>query len=446
MQEFILLTSYTFLFFALIYKLIRDLKNGWTIETFFISLILLFYVFIPITIIIYNHLIFQDYIVPDLKISYNYKNYYSYMSFFTVIIFIASFYIGKVSATDKKNNTYTLKKRRVLFSKVNIDVIIFIAYFLSILSFFSLIIYVYQFGGIKQAISYSYLVRSGYGEEVFITTKYVFVKRFIYFSLLSLLIYFFIENKKNIFNIIFLLIIPLTVTLFSKIFLFSGKQGILALLLIILFYFSVKYKKPYFKILLIFLISLIILLPLLDFIFVMNADYYKGEEFKNKFDFITFLGYFSFPQVSLHFAINNTYDYFGINDFIYGLRGNIVPKSWLTDFSQDTMLFNTQYFYGFSNRGIVPPGIIAFAFYSLGIIGVFIVGFISGFIIKKLDTIFQKITMQYSNFGIFYAFSISLVFTAVRTGIPVFNFYNTLFIIFILTLLTSFSIKKSTKA
>lgn len=444
MTELILFNFYIILMLTLSFKLLKDLKFGWSLETFFLFLIILFYVFIPITMIVYDYLIFEEYLVPDLKVSYNDKKYYSYISFFSVLIFLTFFYIGKISVSNKSYIIKEIKIKTFSVGGKNISILILLAYFFSFISFISLILYVSQFGSIQNAIAYSNFVRSGHGDDVFVSTKYVFVKRFIYFSLLSILIYFFINNKKII-NFFTLLLVPLIVTIFSQIFLFSGKQGILTLLIIIIFFYSVKNKKPYLNILIIFALSLSIILPLLDYLFLLKTNYYD-KEFSNNFEFITFLGYFSFPQVSLQFAINNNYEYLGITDFIYGLKGTILPFSSFEDWKTDSMLLNTKYFYGNDNRPIVPPGIIAFSFYSFGIIGVVIVGFISGILIKKIDIIFKNILIHNNQFAIFYAFAISLVFTAVRTGLPKFNFYHSLVITFILTLVISFTIIKKVKS
>jgi hypothetical protein len=90
MTELILFNFYIILMFSLTFKLLKDLKFGWSLETFFLFLIILFYVFIPITMIVYDYLIFKEYIVPDLKVSYSDKKYYSYISFFSVMIFLKS--------------------------------------------------------------------------------------------------------------------------------------------------------------------------------------------------------------------------------------------------------------------------------------------------------------------------------------------------------------------
>jgi hypothetical protein len=441
MEDIIIFTSYVVLLCLMCSKLYLNLKNGWNIEIFFIFLIILFYIFIPITMISYDYLIVEEYVVPDLKINYTDKKYYSFMSLFAVIIFLVFFYIGKSIAVTKEKNLYTIKTRSVKFGFFNFKLITMIGYFFSLLSLLSLLLYISQFGSLENAIVSSNLVRSGYGEEVFVSTKYVFVKRFIYFSLLSVLIYFFIDKRRNILHLTFLFIIPLVVTLLSNIFLFSGKQSIIIILLLILFYFSLKNKKPYLNLFLIFSMSMIFLLPFLDYIFALKSNYYN-KDFNNSFSFIEFLGYFSFPQVSLQFSINNNYNYFLFNDFIYGLKGTILPFSWLEDWKTDTMLFNTKLFYGISNRGIVPPGLLAFAFYSFGILGVVFIGIISGYLTKKIDTIFKDIILTNENFIIFYAFAINLVYTAVRTGLPKFNFYHPVFLMFIIMIIFSFSIKK----
>lgn len=444
MEDIIIFIFYITLLLFMSSNLYKNLKYGWNIENFFIFLVILFYIFIPLTMIAYDYLIVEEYIVPDLKINYSDKKYYSFMSFFIVMIFLVFFYIGKTIPVTKEKNIYSIKVRSLRFGILNLKLITIFGYFFSLISLLSLIVYISQFGSLESAIVSSNLVRSGYGEEVFVSTKYVFVKRFIYFSLLSVLIYFFVTKKRNFLHLIFLFIIPLIVTLFSNFFLFSGKQSIIILLLLILFYFSIKNKKPYLNIFVIFLISMIFLLPFLDYIFALKSTYYN-KDFNSSFSFMEFLGYFSFPQVSLQFAINNNYEYFLFNDFIYGLKGTILPFSWLEDWKTDTMLYNTEVFYGINYRGIVPPGLFAFAIYSFGIFGIVFIAIISGYLVKKIDMIFRDIILANEDFIIFYAFAINLVYTAVRTGLPKFNFYHSVFLMFIFMIMFSFSIKKQKK-
>ncbi len=91
---------------------------------------------------------------------------------------------------------------------------------------------------------------------------------------------------------------------------------------------------------------------------------------------------------------------------------------------------------------MVPPGVVAFGFYNLGIFGVVIVAFISGFLVKKIDYFFINIVSYAPKFIILYAFAMTKVFTWVRTGIPKFTFYDTLLIVLGLILLIGYKREK----
>ncbi len=440
-MEIILLLLYTSVFFILLRIILVKIKNGWAIEPFFLSLINLFYVFIPITMIIYKYLIVEQYIIPDLKVILNNYEFYNYMTFSVTIIFLSSFFLG-CSLIRKTTKDIYIKRRIVSISNFKINILLAVGYFFSILSFLAIVLYVKQLGGLERAILYANLVRSGYGEEVFISSTYVFVKRFISFSLFSIFIYIIIENKKNFMNIIFLLLIPLVILLISKLLLFSSKQGIIGLLLLIIFYLSIKHRKSYMILLITFIMSLLLLLPLVDELLLMKSDYYIEKEVT--FNFITFTGYFSFPQVSLAFALQENYDFIGITDFILGLKGNFIPMSMLLEYTSGSNELNTKFFYGFE-KAIVPPGIIAFSYYSFGIFGIITIGFLTGLVVRKIDLIFSKYVAVNSEFIILYAYIIGFTYTYVRTGLPRFSIYHPMTVSFILMILVSYKIYQGVK-
>lgn len=436
----LLFLFYTITFFILTIYLARNLKNGWTIQFYFISLLVLFYVIIPISNIIYDFILVEKFIIPDLTKSVINMRYYSYTSFFIFIIFIFCVFIGIKLASKKQYEIIHIEERNINFNnKFKFHIIQLLGIFLALFSLLSMLLYVSQFGGFSNAILQASSVRSGYVEEVAISTKFIFVKRFIYFSLLSLMIYFVIKNKSNFINITVILLVSIITLLISRTLLFSGKESILQIILLFYFYKSIYNNKPYLKEVFFILLALFFLLPLMDLL--ISLRYNKFDLNNISFDFLKFLGYFSFPQVALEFAINENYTYLYFQDFIFGLRGNIIPNSWLSDWNISTIEQNTYFFKGYF-ESIVPPGIIAFSFYSFGLLGVILVGTISGFFIKKLDMFFKDFISFNKYYSIFYAYVLTLIYAAVRTGIPKFVFYNTTTIVFILIILTSYKFYK----
>ena len=127
--------------------------------------------------------------------------------------------------------------------------------------------------------------------------------------------------------------------------------------------------------------------------------------------------FMNFDQVSLEFALQKTYDFFYFENFISGIRGSFIPESWLTNINGNVMLLNTYYFYG-REATTVPPGVMAFGYYNLGAIGVAIVAFGTGVLIKKLDYFFMNLLIFNPRLMIVYAFVMTQAFTWARTGMP----------------------------
>ncbi|MEA2111202.1 MAG: O-antigen polymerase [Campylobacterota bacterium] len=440
----VLLLCYITVFCLLSLYIYKNIQEGWSLETFFLSLFILFYVVIPISFIINHNFIFQEYSSPDLDLYSTYFSAYSFTSFSIVLIALFGFFTGSYFATTQHHILIKVKERYLDFSLFKLSVVKSIGIFLSLLSFISMFIYASQFGGFEQAIYYANWVNAGYVDDAALSSQYIFVNRFIYLSLISFTIFFFIKQKSNLFYIIFLLIIPLITTLVSRVFLFSGKESIIDIALLIIFYLSIRAKSSYLLPLTLFAVLLYFALPVMDTLIDSRQDLsFANIQF---FSVLKFLEYFTFPQISLEFALNREYTFLLFDDFIYGLRGNIVPFSWLQEFSISTMELNTYYFNG-EYKSIVPPGLLAFSYYSFGIIGTIGVGLTFGFIIKKLDTLFISMRKKDIAFSIFYAFIMIDMFSAVRSGVPKLTLYSTSFIVFVLMMVLSFEFyfKKSSQ-
>jgi hypothetical protein len=431
----LLFLLYSMMLIFVSFYIYKQTMEGWTLENFFLALFLLFYAIIPISFIINDYFLLQAYSSPDIVFYSGDYFTYSFTSLSVTIIFLFFFFIGIHTASAATFTLERVEERSFDLGIFELSVIKVIGLFLSLLSFVSMFIYASQFGGFEQAIYYANWVNAGYIEEAAVSTEYVFVNRFIYFSLISFSIFFFIQEKDNIFYLIFLFVIPLATTLFSRIFLFSGKESIIDIALLLLLYYSIKNRSAYLWQLLLFTIILYFAIPVMD----MLIDARQDLSFVNMkfFSILQFLEYFTFPQISLEFALNKNDALLLFDDFIYGLRGYIVPFSWLKEYAVSSMELNTYHFTG-EYSSIVPPGILAFSYYSFGLFGIVFIGFGSGFIIKKLDTLFLELRDYNSAFSILHAFFMTSIFSVVRSGVPKLTFYDTTFIVLILLMLLSF--------
>ncbi|MCK4442474.1 MAG: hypothetical protein KAU90_10740, partial [Sulfurovaceae bacterium] len=330
---------------------------------------------------------------------------------------------------------YILKERNIHIFSRDINLLSLIGLFLAFLSLASVFIYASQFGSMERAIMAADAVRSGHGDEFWISKTYIFVYRFIPFSILSIIIFFLLEDNKS-FWVKVMLLIGLSVTLFSRLSLFKSKQAIIELLLLYLFYLSLKNRKSYlFHFTMLFLFA-IFFIPALES-YLDTGKFVISNSMNIIQSILNMLSFFNFDQTSLEFALNKNYDFVYFEGFISGLRGKFIPIAWLTTITGNSMITNTYFFYNF-NEAIVPPGVVAFGYYNLGIIGVIIAGIFSGILVQKIEYFFINITSNNPKFIILYAFIMTKVFTWVRTGIPKFTFYDTVMVVLFLVILLGY--------
>jgi oligosaccharide repeat unit polymerase len=362
-------------------------------------------------------------------------SFYSYRSFAVSFIFISLFFLGVLSVKKVDREIYILKERTITIFSREINLIFTIGLFLSLLSFASLFIYASQFGGMERAILAADAVRSGHGDEFWISKRFIFVYRFIPFSILAIIIFFLLESHKNFWAWL-MLWMGFGVALFSRFTIFKSKQAIIELILLYLFYLSLKNKKSYMFHFVLFFLATIFIIPALEsyldtgkFVLLDSQNILQAV-----FDMLSF---FNFDQTSLEFALNKEYDFVYFEGIISGMRGNLIPFSWMSSIDNNTIYTNTYFFYA-RRESIVPPGIIGFGYYNLGILGVILVAFFSGFLMKKVEYFFNSITLHSPKFIILYAYILTKVFTWVRTGIPKFTFYSTILIVLSLIILISY--------
>ncbi len=439
MMQTLLFSLYLVLFVVLFRYIVMAVKQGWNIRAVFLIFFMIQYLLVPLLFILNDTVFFLDFFPPDLMVtSYQLEHFYSFESFALVLIFLAAFFLGTWSVNAHLKSSYQLEERYVRMLSGRVNFLFLMGLFLTLLSLVSLFLYASSFGGIERAVEVAARVRSGYGEEVWLNSRYIFMKRLIPFSMLGLVIFFLLKRREGI-MVWVLFGVALGVTLFSKFVLFKGKQGILALILLYLFYLSLKNKKSYFMHFGLFFVAMIFLLPALDI--YLDTEKFALPEMSNLLQqFLSMFTFLNFDQVALEFALKEHYDYYYFQDFIWGLGGSYLPQSWLSSFST-VIYLNTYFFYGYEHL-TVPPGVVAFGFYNLGVLGVVLMGFFSGFLLRSIDRFFERLIYYNPRMIIAYAFVMTQAFTWVRTGIPKYAFYSTSMTVLFLVILWGYDRKK----
>jgi len=438
-DTFILFISYLALFIYLVRTIFYSIQDGWNMVAVFLLFWTIQYVVVPLSMILNDTIFFLDYKVLDLRVESGLDRFYSYKSFAISSIFLAFFYVGVYSVRQKEATEYILKERTITIFSREINLLTLIGIFLAFLSLASVFIYASQFGGMEVAIRAADAVRSGHGDEYWISKTYIFVYRFIPFSILAIIIFFLLENNKT-FWVKLMFVVALGVTLFSRLALFKSKQAIIELLLLYLFYLSLKNRKSYLSYFGMLFLFAIFFIPALES-YLDTGKFVVSSPMNIIQSILNMLSFFNFDQTSLEFALNKDYDFVYFEGFISGLRGKFIPITWLSNFTGNSMITNTYFFYNFK-EAIVPPGVVGFGYYNLGVLGVIIAGVFSGFLVQKIEYFFINITSNNPKFIILYAFVMTKVFTWVRTGIPKFTFYDTVMVVLFLVLLLGYQKKE----
>lgn len=435
-EIFIVFILYLSLFIYIARYIFASVKNGWSMVSVFLLFWTIQYLVVPLSFILNDMIFLLNYKLLDLYIkNHGIDRFYSFLSFQVIFIFITIFFFGVKSVRDSEMREYILKERMIRIFSRDISLLFLIGLFLALLSLASIFIYASQFGGMERAIEAADAVRSGHGDEFWISKKYIFVYRFIPFSILAIIIFFLLDDKRGFWRWA-ILWIGVGVALFSRLFLFKSKQAIIELLLLYLFYLSLKNRKSYLFHFSIFFIIAIFFIPALES-YLDTGKFVISDASNIVQAILNMLTFFNFDQTSLEFALNKNYDLVYFEGIISGLRGYIIPMSWLSSMNANTIFTNTYFFYNL-REAIVPPGIVAFGLYNLGIFGLLIVAFFSGYLVKKIDNFFIHLIDYSPKFYILYAYIMTKVFTWVRTGIPKFTFYDTILIVLTLILIIGY--------
>ncbi|MCY7291687.1 MAG: hypothetical protein LH615_05825, partial [Ferruginibacter sp.] len=255
----IILFLYCLLLIACCIYLFKNLSTRqWSIETLFLSLLIIFYVFVPINIIIFGHNIYdssiESYLFPASK-------YVSFSSCIITLLFVVSFILGTIfkGKLIKPFKIYTYVFNKIYLYELT-------SYFISIFSLICLVIYIQQYGGIT-SFAANIIAEKADLLNAEIVGNYTFFGKFIELAIFPIL--YFLYKYKTKRDYIFLLAIPLTVLIINNLFISVSKIKFIELAFIFYFTLNLRSKKLYIPYLMGIFVFVFTALPILDDVFIV---------------------------------------------------------------------------------------------------------------------------------------------------------------------------------
>lgn len=254
-----------------------------------------------------------------------------------------------------------------------------------------MMVYVFQYGGLGNALNSAAAIRSGYG-ELETTGRLTFTKYLMPIGVFPFLTYAYLifVEKNRVFFIPFIVITPL---IFLAFILMSGRTRILTyiIVLILMLLMSTKNSFSFTKFFaftpLVFLGVIFIMYGKKIFSSIESIN--NGESIINVISssedqasfFESFVGYFGHRVYSVEIALNdftnNNGNLLFFKDSFY-LPLYFIPERLTGIVKPDSISFyNTQQLTGIY-ESMAPPGILAYGLYSLWIPGMFIMSFLYG--------------------------------------------------------------------
>ncbi len=420
---------YTILGIIILSYLIQTIKRcGWSIFSYASLYLFIFFIVAPLFSLFFlnnNQTVYKVvYFLPDQE------------NLELVALTLLSICLGFLFYFIGYGNRVNIKIKEVSVKKIgHIKVIHVSIGFIFLLSLFGFFMYVNGFGSLDKAIANANLVRSGFYKDINKDTSHTFFFRFIFLALIPFLFFYF-NKKYNNFIRFSVLITSLIIVFILYVFLSPGRQSIIDFFLILILVSIIKKNQILNYKIIILGSSIILILPIIESYFssrsfdTLSYDVSIGQ---------TFINEFGFPYFSLMYSIQENYDYFLFSDFISGIFGKFLPSSWSPGIKGSNYL-NSYYMLGRDVKSI-PPGLFAQGFYSLGLLGVILISYVTGRFFKYLDVIYRQIISLDSKLTFIYAFLITSSMIWIRTGLPANYFYNLTFLFMFLLPFFSYRIK-----
>ena len=187
----------------------------------------------------------------------------------------------------------------------------------------------------------------------------------------------------------------------------AGKTNFIIFLIPLFLYWMSRKGSFKMRHLVLAAVAIIFLVPFLD-----NAFYYisTGEDinkYRTSWDFLNYMmsivRQFAYPYANMVMRepITEIYGYRYFLDYL-AIPVNLLPASLLGGFELDTLYHLTTEYYTtiLSHNGGMPNDFLFFSYRQLGIVGIVIIGTITGAIIKKLDRILFEVKDSLAILGI----------------------------------------------
>ena len=203
----------------------------------------------------------------------------------------------------------------------------------------------------------------------------------------GILMYEIKKNKKLGVVLIITFVLSIMLQIFD-----AGKTGFIIFLIPIFIHWLTRKGLIKIKHLVLFAVALVALVPFLDNIFYFIS---RGESIENYRDSWNFLNYimsvvqqFTYPYANMVMRepITEIYGYRLFLDYL-AIPVNLIPASLIGGFELDTLYHLTTEYYSsiLSSKGGMPNDFLFFSYRQLGVIGILIIGIVTGAIINKLD-------------------------------------------------------------
>lgn len=358
----------------------------------------------------FNFFFILAYLLPAILLSLNFSTYatkYALINNTNVdnCLFSVSVVIGYCSYVAG----YFLKLPRYFGSKIliqknvkhNYDIIF--AFILTVISIIAFIIYVFQFGGLQNAISLASLIRSGVIEG----GSLEFSKHFIQVSLYSfcICVYYLIFHKpKNKLFLASICIFISAIVFGLYILIYAGRGVFITMFIIIYSLYVIEYNKlNVVKFILIILVGIYVIMygdlffqslsSLKNGDIISTYQYFLLNAKESTFNILKTLGSQQYALVSLDIIIDRIgsteHSYRFFLDWIYGLF-TLIPTRLVNfpfDVPESISHYNTLEVIGKFER-TVPPGLFAYALWSLDWVGLIMYPFLIGCFSRFLNTVF----------------------------------------------------------
>lgn len=299
----------------------------------------------------------------------------------------------------------------------------------SVLSMIALYLWASGYGGIDELVANANQIRAG---RLNPTNSFTFFKHFVPVSLLASWMLFYVLVKREIHSIIkylgaaFLLLCNVAI---SSIYI-QANDGRMLLAVYVFLFFLIYFKHQYetknnsimsimLKFGFVFLLVVFILFNADAILHIMKNENYEGVSETNILSTVSreFSFIISGSQNGMVHIFSNDSKLMIGNDLVNGLFAWL-PTSLKPVILEDVWDYNTRLL-STGGYGQSPTSIVAQSIYDLSLIGIFIIPFMYGIIIKKVERVLEK-----RKGNVFFETVYVVIGFYLCKGIPYFSIYN----------------------